>query len=77
LGPGTGALTGLGQTPTEKTPRTFDIDPSGHFLFAAGESSGRLAAYRINQETGSLARIATYDVGQKPWWVLAVRLPGN
>lgn len=73
----TGELTIIGQTPTEKTPRSFDIDPSGRFLFAAGESSGRLTAYRIHQETGALARIATYNVGQKPWWVMAVRLPGN
>jgi 6-phosphogluconolactonase len=34
----TGELTSLGQTPTEKTPRSFDIDPSGKLLYAAGES---------------------------------------
>jgi 6-phosphogluconolactonase len=72
----TGELTSLGQTPTEKTPRSFDLDPSGKFLFAAGESSGRLAAYRIH-EKGSLERIATYEVGKMPWWVMAVRLPGQ
>jgi 6-phosphogluconolactonase len=31
-----GALTALGQTPTEKTPRSFDIEPQGRFLFSAG-----------------------------------------
>jgi 6-phosphogluconolactonase len=72
-----GELTGLDRTPTEKTPRSFDIDPSGRFLFAAGEASGRLAGYRIDQATGKLERIATYDVGDRPWWVMAVRLPGN
>ncbi|CAN5487511.1 6-phosphogluconolactonase [soil metagenome] len=72
-----GGLTSLGQTPTEKTPRSFDVDPSGRFLFAAGESSGRLAAYRINEDSGLLKRIATYDVGKMPWWVMAVRLPGK
>ena len=36
----TGELTSLGHTPTEKTPRSFDIDPSGKFLYAAGEASG-------------------------------------
>ena len=29
----TGELTSLGQTPTEKTPRSFDIDPSGIYWF--------------------------------------------
>jgi 6-phosphogluconolactonase len=72
-----GTLTSLGQTPTEKTPRSFDIDPSGKYLFAAGESSGRLAAYRINDQTGTLTLAATYEVGKTPWWVMAVRLTGN
>ena len=73
----TGALTSLGHTPTEKTPRSFDIDPTGKFLFAAGESFGRLAAYRVREESGLLERIGTYDVGKTPWWVMAVRLPGK
>jgi 6-phosphogluconolactonase len=70
-----GRLTALGQTPTERTPRSFDIDPSGKFLFAAGESSGRLAAYKIDEATGKLEKIATYDVGKTPWWVMATLLP--
>ncbi len=74
---GTGELTSLGQTPTEKTPRSFDIDPSGKFLFAAGESSGRLAAYRVDEMLGSLERTATYEIGKMPWWVMAVRLPSK
>ena len=73
----TGRLTGLGQTPTEKTPRSFDLDPSGKYLYAAGKSSGKLAAYRVNEETGALERTASYEVGKTPWWVQAVRLPGN
>jgi 6-phosphogluconolactonase len=75
--PATGELTGLGQTPTERTPRSFDLDPSGRFLFAAGESSGRLASYRVNRASGELERIATDDVGKTPWWVLTARLPGQ
>ncbi len=71
----TGKLTGLGQTPTQKTPRSFDIDPSGKYLFAAGESSGRLAAYGINEDTGVLKELTSYEVGKKLWWVMAVRLP--
>ncbi len=69
-----GTLTPLGQTATEKTPRSFDLDPSGKYLFAAGESSGKLAAYRVDAQKGELTRLATYEVGKMPWWVLAVAL---
>ena len=70
----TGKLTGLGQTPTEPTPRGFTIAPTGRFLYAAGQSSDRLAAFRIDRKTGALHRFATYEVGQQPWWVHVVRI---
>jgi 6-phosphogluconolactonase len=47
-----GQLTSLGQEATERTPRSFDIDPSGKFLYAAGESPGKVACYRIDEKTG-------------------------
>jgi 6-phosphogluconolactonase (cycloisomerase 2 family) len=72
---GEGKVSALGQEPTEKTPRSFDLDPAGQYLFAAGESSGRLAAYRVDGESGRLKRLATYPAGKRPWWVLAVDLP--
>ncbi|MDP6467694.1 MAG: lactonase family protein [Pirellulaceae bacterium] len=71
----TGRVDPVGQTPTEQTPRSFSIEPSGQFLFAAGQGSGKLAAFRINSASGVLTRIATYDVGERPWWVLAVKQP--
>jgi 6-phosphogluconolactonase len=70
-----GKLTSNGQTPTEKTPRSFDLDPDGRFLYAAGESADKIAAYRIDANSGELQRFATYDVGRQPWWVMTVRLP--
>ena len=70
-----GKLSAMGQTPTEKTPRSFDIDPAGKFLYAAGESSGKLAGYRINAKSGALTRFATYEVGKMPWWVMSVEMP--
>lgn len=69
-----GKLTAIGQEPTEKTPRSFDLDPAGKFLLASGEASGKLAVYRIDGETGALKRLHTYDVGKQPWWVMAVEL---
>lgn len=70
----TGKLASIGQTPTEKTPRSFDIDPSGKFVLSAGEGSGKLAVYRVDLESGKLARLHTYDVGQSLTWVMAVKL---
>jgi 6-phosphogluconolactonase len=69
-----GKLTAIGQTPTEKTPRSFDLDPSGKFLFAAGEASGKLATYQIDGKSGALKLVNTMDVGKQPWWLLAVEM---
>ena len=69
-----GTLTSTGHYPTEKTPRSFGIDPTGKFLISAGESSGRLISYRINRETGNLKPLKTYDVGNQPWWVLVAEI---
>ncbi len=68
-----GTVKALGQTPTEQTPRSFNIDPRGQFLIAAGQSSGKLATYRIDAQSGDLSRLATYEIGKQPWWVLVVR----
>jgi pimeloyl-ACP methyl ester carboxylesterase len=72
-----GKVSALGQEPTEKTPRSFDLDPTGKYLLAAGESSGKLAAYGIDASSGRLKKRATYEIGKMPWWVLAVELPAS
>ena len=71
--PKTGALKGTGITLTEAVPRGFNIDPTGRYVYAAGQASGKLAAFQINRENGSLKRFATYEVGERPWWVLVVK----
>ena len=69
-----GRLTPAGQASTEPVPSAFCLDPAGRFVFAAGSASGRLASYRINEETGALTPLTTYAVGQRPQAVLATRL---
>jgi 6-phosphogluconolactonase len=69
-----GSLESLGQVKTETTPRAFNLDTSGSFLFAAGRTSGRLASYRIDPQTGHLEALKTYTLGERPMWVLPVRL---
>jgi 6-phosphogluconolactonase len=70
-----GALTFLGTEPTEATPREFEVAVEGQYLYAAGQSSGMLAAYAIDPTAGTLAPIATYPVGQGPLWVTEVKIP--
>jgi 6-phosphogluconolactonase len=69
-----GDLTAIGQTPTEKTPRSFEIDPDGRYVFGAGEGSGKLAVFRVDTDKGSLTRIHTYEVGKSLTWVMAVKM---
>lgn len=69
--PKTGELKSTGYSPTEKTPREFVIDPSGRFIISAGEGSGNIALYRI-QQNGSLLLLKTYEVGKWPVWVMGL-----
>jgi 6-phosphogluconolactonase len=69
IDPASGRLTALGQQPSEPIPRTFGIDPQGRFLVAAGQGTGRLAAYRIGAR-GALEPLQSYAVGERPMWVL-------
>ena len=61
----------IGIFATEKTPRSFNVDPRGDFLVAAGQDSDTLVVYRI-KEDGSLEDIKRVPVGKTPWWVLFV-----
>src|SRR5215469_14813704 len=72
--PANGHLAAAGHIPTEAVPSAFCLDPAGHFLFATGTASGRLASYRINQESGALTALAVEEVGKRPAAVLATRL---
>jgi 6-phosphogluconolactonase len=72
--PATGHLTAAGHTPTEAVPSAFCLDPAGQFLFAVGTASGRLASYRIDQQSGTLTPLVVEEVGRRPAAVLATRL---
>ena len=72
--PATGDLTAAGHIPTEAVPSAFCLDPAGRFLFAAGTASGRLASYRITQQSGALTPLAVEEVGHRPAAVLATRV---
>ena len=77
INPSTGRLTATGRVPTEPVPRAFSLDPEGDFLFVAGLDSGRLASYQVSQDSGELTPLETYDGGNRPMWVLIVKLAGQ
>ena len=64
-----GSLTAKGHQPTEATPRFFDLDPTGTYILAVGQNSGRMATYRVNRDDGSLEPMATFRVGESPLWI--------
>ena len=66
---GTGKLTYLGSTPTERQPRGFAIDPKGRFLVAAGEKSPTISVYAIDPASGALRLLQKYPVGKGANWV--------
>jgi 6-phosphogluconolactonase (cycloisomerase 2 family) len=42
-------------------------------VFGAGEGSGKLAVFQVDERTGKLTRLHTYDVGKSLTWVMAVK----
>jgi 6-phosphogluconolactonase len=69
IDPEKGTLTGIGEWPTEKTPRGFNIDPRGKFLLAVGMDSASLTVHAIDQQSGELKNVKQYPMGKQPNWV--------
>jgi 6-phosphogluconolactonase len=70
---GSGRLSYLGSTPTEKQPRGFRIDPGGRFMVVSGEKSETLSSYAIEPD-GRLRHIGKYPTGKGSNWVEIVSL---
>lgn len=71
----TGRLGRVDSSPTETTPRGFNIDPTGRYLLAVGQDSHHLTVYRIDQAMGGLTALGRYEMGKGPNWVEILRLP--
>ena len=70
----TGKLTSLGQTPTEKTPRSFAFIPGGeNYIVSAGQGSDTLIVYRRDPDNCTLTPLKKYPCGKSPAWVLGVK----
>jgi 6-phosphogluconolactonase len=67
--PKTGMLTSIDSYPTEKQPRSFNIDPSGRYLLSVGQLSNSMTSYAIDKATGKLTKLREYPMGKNPNWV--------
>lgn len=65
-----GTLRPFGYFPVPASPRSFNIDPTGAFLYCAGEAADKMTAYRVDGATGALEPLADYAVGKSPFWVM-------
>jgi 6-phosphogluconolactonase len=71
IDPQSGQLTRVCMIPTEAVPRSFAITRDGRHLYAAGESSGHVTAYRI-ANSAQLESIHRVESGPISWAVVAV-----
>jgi len=69
-----GEVSLIGHQATEKQPRGFQIDSTGHWLLAVGQVSNGLTAYRIDSGNGKLTAAASLPMGKNPNWVEIVDL---
>ncbi|MEO2033071.1 MAG: beta-propeller fold lactonase family protein [Planctomycetaceae bacterium] len=66
----TGKMKLVGHAATVNFPRSFCIDGTGNYLFAAGQRTTELFAYRIDQMSGKLRLLKKYESGGNPIWVM-------
>lgn len=69
-----GSLHPFGYFPVPASPRSFNIDPSGNFLYCAGEAADKMTAYRVDAASGALQPMADYAVGKSPFWVMVTTI---
>ena len=74
IDPERGTFSRCGRWPTETTPRGFAIDPRSRFLLAAGLSSNAMSVAAIDPDTGALAAVRQYRLGEMPNWIEIVDL---
>ncbi len=69
-----GALSPFGHFAVPASPRSFNIDPTGAYLYCAGEAADRMTAYRVDLASGALYPLQDYAVGKSPFWVMVTTL---
>jgi 6-phosphogluconolactonase len=73
--PDTGRLTFVERCSSGgKTPRHFEIEPSGAFLLVANQNSGTINVFRVDAKTGRLQPTGSKAVADMPMCVKCLRL---
>lgn len=69
-----GTLTSCGHESTRgKTPRNFNIDPTGQWLIAANQDTHNLVVFRVDASTGELRATGHERTAQSPVCILIQR----
>ena len=71
----TGELTGNGIVPSEPRPNALCLGPNDRYIYSAGQDSGQMAIFRVEQDSGVLDRVQTVPLGEGPCWISVVELP--
>lgn len=64
----TGLMRIVNTIPTEQEPRGLGVAGGGYIL-VAGQKSGFISSYKINDETGGMTHIDRHRVGDGPNWI--------
>ena len=72
----TGELTGNGIVASEPIPNALCLGPGDRFIYSAGQESGRMAVFSVDQASGKLAPAETYPLGNRPAWISIAELAG-
>ena len=72
----TGELASNGIVASEARPNALCLGPHDRFIYSAGQDSGQMAIFRVDQDSGALHQMETVPLGGGPCWISVVELPG-
>jgi 6-phosphogluconolactonase len=72
----TGQLSANGIVSAEPIPNALCLGPGDRYIYSAGQESGQMAIFSVNQDTGELSRSATVPLGNRPAWISVAELTG-
>ena len=71
-----GELAGNGIVSSEARPNALCLGPGDRYIYSAGQDSGQMAIFRVDQESGVLTRSETVPLGNGPCWISITELQG-
>ena len=70
----TGELTANGIISSEARPNALCLGPGDRYLYSAGQDSGNLATFEVDQTRGTIDKIRVVPVGNGPCWISITQL---